>query len=170
MTMEPIRTGFSLSEADFVAICMRLQLRSLQSKPWIIALYILFPIWICYLLWDSPFPQWIVVVIMVLSCAWLVFGVRRRLKKLAITTYRENFRNQEIIRFSADEQGFTQEGATFRTVTGWEKITRVEFSEGAYLLFIAPLRAIPVPAGSFPAVERARFEALLERVKPGWRK
>jgi hypothetical protein len=170
MTMEPIRTEYTISESDFVTVCSRLQVQAFKSKPWLIALFILFPIWICYILSDSIFPTWAVLLMVILSSAFMVFSFVRRMKKIAITAYRTNFRNQEAIRFSADEAGVLQEGGSYRTNTGWEQITRVELAQGFYLLYIGPGRAQPVPAASFSLNDRERFESLLDRHKPGWRK
>jgi hypothetical protein len=86
------------------------------------------------------------------------------------TAYRANFRNQETIRFSADETGVLHEGDSYRTNTVWEQITQVELSQGFYLLYVGPGRAQPVPATSFSVKDRQRFESLLDRHKPGWRK
>ena len=170
MTMEPIRTEYTISEVDFVAVCTRLQARSVRSKPWVLAIFILFPIWIAYLLSDGLVPLWAAALIVLLSSAYLVFGFIRRMKKIAKTTYKSNFRNQEPIRFSADETGVTQEGGSYRTSTAWEQITKVELSDGFYLLYTSPLSAQPVPAASFSGSDHEAFEALLDRHRPRWRK
>lgn len=167
--MEPIRSEFKLEEAEFVEVSGVLQARSIRSKPWLLAILFLFPVWLCFLLWDSLFPIWLVLLISALASVYFFFALKRGMRRAARKLYRNNFRNQEPVRFSADENGYVHEGATYRTSTDWNKVLKVGSYKGYYLLYLTPINAHAVPAASFTTEDRAAFEALLDRMKPGWR-
>lgn len=165
--MEPIIFRMRLPLDDFLRVSKHLSWR-LVLRPMRILIYCVALAFMAYqaISTDDLLPFLIVFGVLSGILVYILIRVPMSLRK----KYEENFRSQEELEFHMDEQNCRITGQTFHLDLPWDRILKVEKWKNYYLLFITKYQAHAIRTVVLgPGQERALI-ALLDRVKPGWRK
>ncbi|HRH39462.1 MAG TPA: YcxB family protein [Flavobacteriales bacterium] len=165
--MEPIIFKMRLPIEDFLRVSKHLTWR-LVFRPVRVAIYtvaLAFMVFQAFRTGDL-LPFLIVAAVLMAMLVYIVIRVPLSLRK----KYEENFRSQEELEFRMDDRTCRITGQTFHLDLPWDKVLKVEKWEEYYLLFISKFQAHAVRADALGQGQERSLIALLDQVKPDWRK
>ncbi len=165
--MEPIVFKMRLPLEDFLRVSKHLTWR-LVFQPWRVVIYGVALVFIIVqaLYTGDPIPAVAVVSLLAVMLVYILIRVPISLRK----KYDGNFRSQEELEFTMNDQACRITGQTFHLDLPWDKVLKAEHWQDYYLLFTTKYQAHAVRTSALGHGQEQALAALLDRVKPGWRK
>ncbi len=165
--MEPITFKMRLPLEDFLRVSKHLTWR-LVFQPIRIVIYSAALAFMAFRAFHSGdlIPFAIVAGVLLAMLVYILIRVPISLRK----KYEGNFRSQEELEFTMNAQSCRITGQTFHLDLPWDMVHKTEHWQDYYLLFTTKYQAHAIRTSVLSPGQEQALVALLDRVKPGWRK
>lgn len=165
--MEPITFKMRLPLEDFLGVSKHLTWR-LVFQPVRVVIYSVTLAFMAFQAFRTGdlLPFVIVAAVLLATLVYVLVRVPISLRK----KYEGNFRSQEELEFTMNDQACRIIGQKFHLDLPWDKVLKAEHWQDCYLLFTTKYQAHAVRTSALGLGQEQALVALLDQVKPGWRK